>query len=337
MCAAEPQGCDFRRVPRGALRTRRSRQAARQSTSPSRLPRSAVTPNRSPSCRGVATAHVEIVREEQAHAARDLVRRGTALLVDQPLRIAVVAHRDRQVHPRPARDQVGAEHDAAVATDVGEREARRVAVGELERDARAERRRLAAPSTSSSRPLVLEQLRQLRNERRAIARMRRRRRAATRAGSRRSARSGTTAAAAALPRTPRAVRPRDRSADGSARRRRRPRAARRAPRANAAARARPRARRNRAFELRLEERADAGLEQHRGAVDVVDEQAAARELDPVLCVRQRATSATARAARCRTSRRRRAAGGYPPPTTVASAVSSSAALAAPNCSSASRA
>src|SRR5688500_11112335 len=37
-------------------------------------------------------------------------------------------------------------------------------------------------------------------------------------------------------------------------------------------------------QLRLEERADAGLEQHRFAVEVLDEQTAARELEAILAV-----------------------------------------------------
>ena len=55
-----------------------------------------------------------IMGEEQMHVARELVFEELLLLVDQQLGVAVVAHRDRHVHPRPARDEVGAEHHAAV-------------------------------------------------------------------------------------------------------------------------------------------------------------------------------------------------------------------------------
>src|SRR5215831_6928502 len=41
----------------------------------------------------------EVVSEKQPHASLDLVRQKPALLVDELLRIAVVAHRDRRMHP----------------------------------------------------------------------------------------------------------------------------------------------------------------------------------------------------------------------------------------------
>ena len=72
----------------------------------------------------------------------------------------------------PARDQVGAEHDAAaVAADLGVREARRVAVGVLEPHRVTERR--GARAVDELEPAaLLEQRRQRGDERRAIARVR---------------------------------------------------------------------------------------------------------------------------------------------------------------------
>src|SRR3546814_11230340 len=57
---------------------------------------------------------LRVVGEEQMHVARQLVLEEGALLVDQQLGVAVVAHRDRHVHPWLAGHEVGAEPDAAV-------------------------------------------------------------------------------------------------------------------------------------------------------------------------------------------------------------------------------
>ena len=71
-------------------------------------------------------------------------------------------------------------------------------------------------------------------------------------------------------------------------------------------------------QLRFEERADAGLEQHGLAIERAGQQRAAGQLDAVLRRRAATTSPTSRAARCRTSRRRRASGCCPSPTRVSS-------------------
>jgi hypothetical protein len=77
--------------------------------------------------------------EEQVHVAGQLVLQERALLVDQQFGIAVVAHRDRHMHPRAPGDQVGAEHHAAVrlalpgrADDLGQHQAGRMAVAVVE-------------------------------------------------------------------------------------------------------------------------------------------------------------------------------------------------------------
>ena len=101
----------------------------------------------------VAPRAFEIVREEQAHATRELVLEEAPLLVDQQLGIAVVAHRHRQVNPGPPGNQVGAERDAAFAR----RPPASISPGvwpslKSNRTARPEHRRCGR-STSSSRPL----------------------------------------------------------------------------------------------------------------------------------------------------------------------------------------
>jgi hypothetical protein len=70
---------------------------------------------------------LRVVREEQLHVALDHRVEEGVLLIDEQFGKTVVAHRDRQVHPRPPGDEIGAEHDAtSVAGDFREHEPRRV-------------------------------------------------------------------------------------------------------------------------------------------------------------------------------------------------------------------
>src|SRR6187402_2261893 len=114
------------------------------------------------------------MREIELHAACELVLEEYSLLVDQKLGIAVVAHRNRKMHPWPARNEVGAEYDAALAfveRDLGQHQTGRVPVRITETHLHAERRRAhALHALEASR--CFEQRMQLRNERRAVARMR---------------------------------------------------------------------------------------------------------------------------------------------------------------------
>src|SRR5512138_2002553 len=83
MCAAEPEGPDFRRVPRGALRARCSRLSAALedvAVEAGAFDGDAVAvAGFLRRCDGAG----EVVREEQAYAARDFVVEEPALLVDQ--------------------------------------------------------------------------------------------------------------------------------------------------------------------------------------------------------------------------------------------------------------
>src|SRR5205085_4041857 len=68
-----------------------------------------------------------IVREEQPTATLHEILEQRGFLVDEQLGIAVVAHRDRQVHPRTARDEIGREHDGTTGhRDLGQQETGRV-------------------------------------------------------------------------------------------------------------------------------------------------------------------------------------------------------------------
>src|SRR3954463_745292 len=72
---------------------------------------------------------IVVVGKEQLYATFYLVVEECPFLFDQFFRPAVVAHRYRQMHPGPTGDEVGAERNA---TDLGEHEPRRMALGEVE-------------------------------------------------------------------------------------------------------------------------------------------------------------------------------------------------------------
>ena len=120
-----------------------------------------------------------VVGEEQVHVARQLVFEEGALLVDQQFGVAVVAHGDRHVHPRPTGDQVGAEHHPAVRLpvdrlrthDFRQQQPRGVAIAVVEAHAAAQRRAMVAFHQLQP-PAGLQQLRQSRDETGAVARMR---------------------------------------------------------------------------------------------------------------------------------------------------------------------
>src|SRR5690606_25023858 len=202
-------------------------------------------------------------------------------------------HGDRHVHPRPAGNQVGAEHHAAVrlaagalrAHDLGEHQARRVAVAVVEAHRLAER--LAMRAVHDLEPAAaFQQVGQLRDEAGAVARVRVAR--ALPAG-------GADHVGRVREQQPRrfALLPRRQQSAGVVEVQVREHhhvdvlvaEARLAQRFEqhvpvflyAVALA----------QLRLEERADAGLEQHRLPGQRRRQQRAARQLDPVELVRRR--------------------------------------------------
>ena len=59
---------------------------------------------------------VWIVGEEEASSAREKLFIEARLLIDQEFRVPVIAHRDRKVDPRGARDQISTEDDRPLFT-----------------------------------------------------------------------------------------------------------------------------------------------------------------------------------------------------------------------------
>ena len=77
------------------------------------------------------------VKEAAAALGEGLQNR--PLLIDEKLGKAVVAHRDRQVHPRAARDEIRGEEDRAAGhRDLGEHHPGRMAVADMKTVAVAE-------------------------------------------------------------------------------------------------------------------------------------------------------------------------------------------------------
>ncbi len=109
-----------------------------------------------------------VVREKQAAALLDEAREQVRLFVDQLLRVAVVAHGDRQMHPGTARDEVRRVHHGAIgAGDLGQHQARRMPLGKPELVVRTER--IRTMTFDDFEPAALfEQRRELRNERSAV-------------------------------------------------------------------------------------------------------------------------------------------------------------------------
>ncbi len=106
--------------------------------------------------------------EEEATTALQEIFEERRLLVDQPLRVAVVAHGDRQVHPGAARDQIRREDDRPTGGgDLRETEPGRVAVGAVQAVVGAEGLGALAPGDLEPTGR-LEQPGQLRDERRAV-------------------------------------------------------------------------------------------------------------------------------------------------------------------------
>ena len=225
--------------------------------------------------------------------AGELVFQEGALLVDQQFRVTVVAHGDGHVHPGTARDQVGAEHHAAVrlavdafgADDFGQHQPRRMTIAEAETDRVAQRERVFArhefqPSTGFQQRL------KFRDETGAVSRVRLQRTLPMLGADDESrVREQQLRRTSFLPRCQQAAgvveveMAEHHHVDVLVRE------AGRAQRiqqhvavflhAEACA------------QLRLEERADAGLEQHRLAVERLRQQRAAGQLDAVLRIGRR--------------------------------------------------
>ena len=123
--------------------------------------------------RDPAECDLRVVREEQPAAALLEITEERGLLVDQELGIAVVAHRDREVDPGPAGHQVRREdHGPARHLDLGQQQARGVTGATVKPESFTERsgtvrcRELEAAAAG-------EEAREAGDERGAIARVRR--------------------------------------------------------------------------------------------------------------------------------------------------------------------
>ena len=110
--------------------------------------------------------------EEPAAALVQIGEQG-ALLVDEALREAIVAHGDRQVDPGGAGDQVGAEdHGPPLGVDLGREQAGRVTVADVEGVARAQRGAGGVGVHQLQAAAGLEELLEPGKERRSVPRVR---------------------------------------------------------------------------------------------------------------------------------------------------------------------
>ena len=117
--------------------------------------------------------HIGIVREEQTPRAVAQVAEEPLLLVDQQLGEAVVPHRDREVHPRDARNQVARKKQRTQERlNLGQRQARRVPMTVVKPESVSQRTRAFAVHQLQP-PGALQQLVEDRDEGRSVPIVRR--------------------------------------------------------------------------------------------------------------------------------------------------------------------